>query len=65
MKNLLSYQWNQTQGPNVILDNYNFSKPKFVAPAVISEQYLLFSLLVKNTLGFFSSAVTLVIVNPV
>jgi hypothetical protein len=65
MKNLISYQWNQIEGPKVMLHNYSSPKPTFVAPTVTSSQHLLFSLLVTNNLGYMSSAVTQVIIIPV
>jgi hypothetical protein len=65
MKNSISYQWNQTEGPKVMLHNYSSPKPTFVAPTVTSSQHLVFSLLVTNNLGYISSAVTQVIINPV
>jgi hypothetical protein len=65
MKNSISYQWNQIEGPKVMLHNYSSPKPTFVAPPVTSSQHLVFSLLVTNNLGYISSAVTQVIINPV
>jgi hypothetical protein len=40
MKNLVSYQRNQIEGPKIMFHNYTSPKPTFVVPTVTSSQHL-------------------------
>ena len=61
--NPLSYQWTQTGGTNVTLSSDTIVDPTFTSPSEATT--LTFSLVVKDSLGMFSSAdeVTITVVN--
>jgi uncharacterized protein (TIGR03382 family) len=54
----LSYRWQQTGGPVVQLSGIDTAKLKFTSPEVLGDTLLTFSLMVKDTDGAESEAVT-------
>ena len=53
-----SYQWTQTTGPTVTLQNANSASPSFVVPTISAGSSLLtFKVTVTNSLGFVQTAI--------
>jgi DNA-binding beta-propeller fold protein YncE len=48
---IASYQWTQTQGPTVTLDDPTSATPSFTAPKTLVEENIVFELVVTNELG--------------
>jgi hypothetical protein len=60
---VLSFEWTQTGGPVVSLNNANSAVATFTAPAVQSDTLLQFRLTVRDPGGLSNIATTSVIVN--
>jgi hypothetical protein len=52
---IASYQWTQTSGPSVTLDDPTSESPSFTAPVTATEEDLVFELLVTNNQGVSST----------
>ena len=62
---ILTYQWTQTQGPEVFLDDSTAVNPMFTAPNVLLQSSLVFELVVTNEQGIASQPDSVTItVNP-
>ena len=61
----LTYQWTQTQGPEVTLSDPTAKNPTFTAPDVLLQKNLVFELVVTNEQGLVSEpdSVTITIVS--
>ena len=56
----LTYEWTQTSGSNVILNNADTSTAMFTAPSVSSDTMLQFELTVSDPSGLADSATTII-----
>ncbi|WP_458721728.1 PKD domain-containing protein [Candidatus Nitrosocosmicus sp. R] len=54
---MLTYQWNQTDGPNVLLNDATSVNPTFAAPTTTTQIDLTFQLTVTNEEGTTSKPV--------
>lgn len=59
----LTYEWVQTSGPQVSLNNANTSSASFTAPTVQSDTLLQFRLTVRDPAGLGNIATTSVVIN--
>src|SRR6266849_3219630 len=60
----LAYSWTQRSGPAVTLSGANTAKATFTAPTVSTNTALQFLLIVRDTAGLISWAVTTITVTP-